>query len=74
MKNHPPDRILDPPEPTDDELRRDKLQAEYEEDRRREFTRLMGKVKRTISDAYDEETAEEWTRRIWREVNSGRAA
>lgn len=77
MKNHPPDRRLDPPEPTDEELRRDKLQDDYErareaeaeEERREQFTELMReKVEPILADATDEVTARRWVNRIWREV------
>lgn len=65
MRDHPPDRRLDPPEPTDEELR----DARQEEARREEFTRFMNeKVRPTFVDAYDAETADRWMDRIWEEV------
>lgn len=65
------------PEPTDEELRRDKLQADFERaqeaeaeaERREEFTRLIReKIEPILRDATDEVTARRWVNRIWREV------
>lgn len=77
---HPPDRRLDRPDPTDAELREDKLRDEYErakeeEARRARVTAHMRKIEDILEDAVGREGARRITEPIWRELNgSGRAA
>ena len=76
MRNHPPDRRLDPPEPRDEELRRDKLQAEYErekERRRKEYEDALEDMRDHLSRALTPEYAENLERRI-RNYGDWRAA
>lgn len=81
MKNHPPDRRLDRPEPTEADLyaerARDEFiraEAEAEEKRREQFVELMDRVHQVLEDGMDKDTADEWTAEIWREIRRGRAA
>lgn len=61
------------PEPTDEEMRRDKLQAEYEEQKRQEVVRAMEVYDQLARDALSESEADRLKSTVYEALN-GRAA
>lgn len=80
MRNHPPDRKLDRPDPTDAELREEKLRDEYErakaeEARRARVTAHMRKIEEHLERGIGRENTKKLTEPVWEALNrDGRAA